>query len=791
LQERAGALLARPDIGREVRERFDLVLVDEFQDTNGLQCRLLDALVGPDCHRVFVGDAAQSIYRFRYADVELFRARGVRAGVRLPLTGSYRSRPELLAVIGHVFGQRFDERDFQPPHALRTDPPLAEPAAELHLIAAADGLRAGAAREIEATALARRLRELVDAGQARPGDIAVLLRSARDASSYAAALASAGLPTLSQVGRGFYRSQQVRDLCAYLALLRTRFDDHALLVVLASPLVGVSNDGLLALRGAAQRALYWPIELGQLESVPERDRALIVRFKELYDRLVRASGELGLAVLLERIVADHDYELACLAAADGERRFGNVRKLLRAARGYERDHGPDLAGFVDQMKLCDARDMTEADAPPGYREDAVTVMTIHASKGLEFPIVCVPDLSRPTPADAAAVAVGRDGAVGLRLRDARGRATSGPVFERLAAADKAAEEEESDRVAYVAWTRARDRLLLGGWLGAKRNVELQRVLGQLGLVAAQLEPGVSDVGVAGAQVRVHVYPGLPFAPPAPPAQEAEPAPEGQLSLFDELPPAVGRPSVPAPLEPLPAPELHVPRALSYSALALHERCGFAYYAERILGLSAAVSAAEPLRGAVLGDALHRAVAAGVDAACAELDSAGRAAVERLVAAWDGSALAAGMRAAGSLEHELPFAFCEDDVVLRGSLDVCVREPGGGLLIADLKTTALREREPEDVVESEYALQRAIYALAALRSGAPTAEVAFCFLERPEAPVARRYGAADATALAGEVRAAVGRLRTSRFAATSGDHCATCPALDRLCPAPGWRERAPA
>jgi ATP-dependent helicase/nuclease subunit A len=792
LQERACELLAREDVGASVRERFDLVLVDEFQDTNGLQCRLLDALVGPESHRVFVGDASQSIYRFRYADVELFRMRGEQAGVRLPLTGSYRSRPELLAVIGHVFGQRFDERDFQPPHALRTDPPLAEPAVELHLIAAAEGLRAGAAREIEATALARRLRELVDAGQARPGDIAVLLRSARDASSYAAALESAGLPTLSQVGRGFYRSQQVRDLCAYLALLRTRFDDHALLVVLASPLVGVSNDGLLALRAAAQRALYWPIELGQLEGVPERDRALIVRFKELYDRLVRASGELGLAALLERVVADHDYDLACLAAPDGDRRFGNVRKLLRAARGYERDHGPDLAGFVDQMKLCDARDMSEADAPPGIREDAVTVMTIHASKGLEFPIVCVPDLSRPTPADAAAVAVGRDGAVGLRLRDARGRATSGPVFERLAAADRAAEEDESDRVAYVAWTRARDRLLLGGWLGAKRNVELQRVLGQLGLAAAQLEPGVSDIEAGGAQVRVHVYPGEPFArPPASALEEAESAPVGQLSLFDEPLAVAGRLRLPAPLAPLAAPELHVPRALSYSALALHERCGFSYYAERILGLRPALSADEALRGAVLGDALHRAVALGVEAACVGLDPEGRAAVEGLVAAWEASPLAARMRAAGSVEHELPFAFCEDDVVLHGSLDICVREPGGGLLVADLKTTALRDREPVDVVESEYALQRAIYALAALRSGASTAEIAFCFLERPQAPAAWRYGAGDAEALADEVRAAIGRLRTSRFAAHAGDHCATCPALDRLCPAPGWRDRDPA
>jgi ATP-dependent helicase/nuclease subunit A len=779
-----------------VRERFDLVLVDEFQDTNGLQCRLLDALAGPETQRVYVGDACQSIYRFRYADVELFRARGESAESRLPLTGSYRSRPELLAVIGHVFGQRFDERDFEPPHALRTVEPMADPAIELHLVASGEGAaRSAPAREVEAEALARRLRELVDGG-VLPGGIAVLLRSARDASSYAAALERVGLVARSQLGRGFYRSQQVRDLCAYLALLRNRFDDHALLVVLASPLVGVSNDGLSELRNAAQRALYWPIELGQLEGLPERDRALVDRFKELYDGLVRAGGELGLAALLERIISEHDYDLACLTAPDGERRFGNVRKLVRAARTYERDRGPDLAAFVEQMRLCDARDLSEADAPPAGGEEAVALMTIHAAKGLEFDVVCVPDLARSTPGETGAVAVGADGELGLRLRDSRGKSIEGPVYARLAAAGKQADAAESDRVAYVAWTRARDRLLLGGWLGG-RGGELPRVLGQLGIVGAALEPGVTDAEVAGTRVRVylHTAEGVRAVPAAPPASAEEPElpPEGQLSLFD-APPVSALPgerlALPEPLAALPAAALHVPRALSYSALAQHDRCGFQYYAERVIGLRPLRAAPGPLRGASLGDAVHRAVAIGVERACAELGPEDRALVESLVAAWERSSLSARLRAAGTVAHELPFAFCEDDVVLRGSLDICVRDADGALLVADLKTTALGSREPEAAVEGEYALQRAIYALAALRTGAPAAEIAFCFLERPEETVSRRYAQTDVDWLAAEVRAAIGRLRSSTFTAHAGAHCATCPALDRLCPAPGWpRERA--
>jgi len=391
------------------------------------------------------------------------------------------------------------------------------------------------------------------------------------------------------------------------------------------------------------------------------------------------------------------------------------------------------------------------------------------------------------------VAVGPDGELGLRLRDARGKALNGPAYARLSQAAKVADEAESDRVAYVAWTRARDRLLLGGWLSGRKNSELQRVLGQFGILAAALEPGVSDVAVAGMPVRVNVHTAESLAePPAPPAVPEEPvaaAPDGQLSLFDAPPVAVA-PAVdlPAPLEPLPAPAPHVPRALSYSALALHDRCGFSYYAERVVGLRPPLPAAGPLRGALLGDALHRAVAVGVGVACAGLEPADRAAVESLLAAWEGSSLAVRMAGAGTVLHELPFAFVEDDVVLRGSLDICARSPDGSLLVADLKTTNLAGREPAAVVESEYALQRSIYALAALRSGAPAAEIAFCFLERPEAPVTRRFAPEDADRLAAGVRAAIGRLRASEFTARAGDHCATCPALDRLCPAPGWHGR---
>ena len=208
--------------------------------------------------RVFVGDACQSIYRFRYADVELFRARGERAAARLPLTRELSLAPR--AAGRHRARLRRALRRARLRAAARAAHGRADRRAGDRAAPGRERRRRrrapAPARELEAVALARRLRELVDGGGVAPGDIAILLRSARDASIYSAALERVGLAAHSQLGRGFYRSQQVRDLCAYLALLRNRFDDHALLVVLASPLVGVSNDGLAALRdGGAGRAL--------------------------------------------------------------------------------------------------------------------------------------------------------------------------------------------------------------------------------------------------------------------------------------------------------------------------------------------------------------------------------------------------------------------------------------------------------------------------------------------------------------------------------------------------------
>ena len=274
-----------PAIRERESWRFRSVLVDEFQDTNRLQCELIDLLATEDLF--FVGDEFQSIYRFRHADVEVFRERREASGGVLALTENYRSRPEVLQVINHLFSSDFGD-SFQPLSAAgRFEDPAFGPAVELLVTDKSTYKDTGTHwRAAEAKHVATRVKELVDSGEATPGEIVLLFAAGTDARLYEQALRELGLPTFRATGRDYYHQQQVVDLLAYLRLLHNRYDDEALVTVLASPFVGVSNDALLHLRRAAERRpLFVGLERSLPEGLSERDLRLFRAFRQRYDRL--------------------------------------------------------------------------------------------------------------------------------------------------------------------------------------------------------------------------------------------------------------------------------------------------------------------------------------------------------------------------------------------------------------------------------------------------------------------------------------------------------------------------
>src|SRR5438132_8582970 len=458
----------------EIREReswrFRSIMVDEFQDTNRLQCELIDLLARDDGELFFVGDEFQSIYRFRHADVEVFRERREQAGGVLALTHNYRSRPEVLEVINHLFSADFGKA-FQPLAAAGRFPdPAFGPAVEL-LVTDKDSYKDTGThwRQAEARHIARRVRDLVDSGEAEPGEIVLLFAAGTDARLYEEALRAAGLPTFRAPGRAYYPQHQVVDLLAYLPLLHNRYDDEALVTVLASPLVGVSNDALVLLRRAApKRPLFAGLEKGMPEGLSSRDARLFQAFKQRFDRLASQASSLTLERLCEQIVCEHDYDLAVLAQWDGRRRYANLRKPARLARSYEELRGPDVEGFVRFVAEQDAVGASELEAVAEEEgTDVIRLLTIHSAKGLEFKVVVVADAGRDRRSpDADEILCLPDGRLGFRVADpASGKRLSTAEYETVKAAERDAEEAERRRLYYVAMTRAIDRLIVSGAIG--------------------------------------------------------------------------------------------------------------------------------------------------------------------------------------------------------------------------------------------------------------------------------------------------------------------------------------
>jgi ATP-dependent helicase/nuclease subunit A len=804
LQLEARELLrTQSELRQREQARFRSILVDEFQDTNRLQTEIVDLLRTPDTELFFVGDEFQSIYGFRHADVQVFRERRETAAQPLSLTLNYRSRPEVLAAVNELFGSDFGG-EFQELAAAAEfpDPVFGHPV-EL-LVTDKESYKDSGVhwRRGEARAVARRVRELVDTGAATAGEIVLLFAAGTDAEWYEQELRRAGLPTYRATGKGYFGQQQVVDMLMYLRLLQNRYDDTALLSVLASPFVGVPNDALALLRRvASRRPLFTGLEHTLPPGLGERDERLMRAFRQRYDRLVEAMPRLSLERLCEQIVAAHDYDLAVLSQWDGRRRYANMRKLARLARSYEELRGPDVEGFVRfvvEQEAVGAHQLEAVAEEEGA--DAVRLLTIHAAKGLEFKVVIVADAGRdrvpPSPDEILALP---DGRFGFRVADPVTAKRRGAFdYEAVKEARQEAERAERLRLYYVAMTRAKERLIVSGSveLGSERETPtpiawvLDRLDAEEELAQAGDAPLELVRGEARLLVRLDRYRPEPGA-----AVEPEPAEEGQLALFASLEDVVAaQPKAPElpPLVALPEPPLHRVRRLSFTSLSLFEQCAYKYFARYGLGMSerpVEVEGESERSGIEIGTAVH-ALLEEIDLAAPAVPEIEDELIRGFVAAYCESDLAGRVAALPGVEKERHFTFEHDGVLIHGFIDA-FHLADGRALVVDYKTNALGEASPEEVVEEDYRLQRLVYALACFRAGADQVEVVYHFLERPDAPVEAVFSQADVPELEAELSAAIARIQAGEFPPTPSDFaCSGCPALDLVCAGPRLRPRLP-
>ena len=618
------------------------------------------------------------------------------------------------------------------------------------------------------------------------------------------------------------------------------------------PLVGVSGDGLalLAARARADGRGVWETLAArahaQIDRLNEADRRALEGFTARFAEERPMASRRTLSQLIERAMQQSGYGRQLLALESGERRLANVHKLIRLARRFEAGSGRDLRGFLDHVAYRQSSiASSEPDAPAaGKPLDAIQLMTIHAAKGLEFPVVCVADLGRKPNLTMPELLVDGD-RIGLRLMGLNGEDTvSTLAYEELWAERRREKDEEEARIIYVAMTRARERLLLSGavafeswphgerapaigWLGPAISKDLPEML-------SAAEHGVLDITVgrertATVRLRINTAEAThararahrpdrdarnTAAEPEVDARAGEPV-QLQLSLDATETSTRARAALP---ESDPAGELG---PLSYTALSELERCGYRYYLERQLGLGedrpgagerpAGAGASEDMRARARGTLVHR-LLEDVDFRSGRAPSAqevGRVAKElgMRVAAPEREEIAALVSSvsngaatglepaervarARGIHREHPFAFSlgPDQPLLTGVIDLLAREHDGGVLLLDYKSDTVGDAlNLETLVERDYGLQRLLYALAVLRDGAPSVEVIHWFLRRPRDWVGVRYLAAERAVLEERLRERVRRALTDPFAVSRAPHrglCLTCPGRARLC---SWTE----
>jgi len=752
LEQKTKALLERDaELRRRVQEQFDHILMDELQDTNPLQWEILELIRKPG--RFFaVGDINQSIYGFRYAEPELFRSYRRRledAGLAVDeIPSNYRTKKEVLEAVGWLAEGR-PGLDIGRWRAVR-DEPAEDPPVEVAIALHEDRAEAG---RIEALWIANRIRELAAAGRGY-GEIAVLARKSTEIDRIAGALRAAGIPYVVRGGRRFLGCREVQDVMALVRAIANTGDEVSLAAVLRSPLVGLSVETLYRAKLAAGRlwgGLYAmaqdpPAELDAEET--ERVQWFVRTLQEL--RVVR--DEVSTDRLVARILDQTDYWGGLDAQGQA-----NVEKLLTILREEWEAGPPSIAAVVEGLDRREAG-RGEAEAVTARNEAAVSLMTIHAAKGLEFPVVFVAALHAGVRNTPAPIAYSKERMIGAYWVDPYSRKGVGDlVYEavRQDLADRAVGEEW--RLLYVAVTRAEDRLILS-WVQTGEK----KAAGWAEAIRSRLNIDVPGVTATTVQV---------------PDSEAR----IQVSIIREAA-DLGRPAavLRAPtIAVLPRPRLvdQYDAEVSVTHVVEYAICPRRYYLGRYLGLE---PAARPRHGPE--EERETALETGEDATeigiqvhqiLAGNPPAGPApeAVE-LAESFRRSELARLMASCRRVEREFDFLVQFEAVLLRGQIDAWF-ETENGVVVLDYKTDRFDpDKEPERVYPYELQLRLYARALEVLLGELP-ARAYLCFLRTGKAKEVSLEPPLleDATR---QVTCLIQSQESLDFPVKVGDACYRCP-----------------
>lgn len=482
----------KTDLARELSSHYVEILVDEYQDINEAQDMIFRAISADENNLFTVGDVKQSIYRFRQAMPEIFlRRRGTthsfesgKYPLGITLGSNFRSRVGVTSCVNYIFRQLMSteagELEYDDSEALNAAAKYPErdtPDCELHVVTdkgnRADTLEAQAryvARYIDRTV--REGKTLVTKGgalhPASYGDFCILLRTAKNVSSvYANALSERGIPVFSPETGEFFEAAEISFILSLLRVLDNPVQDIPLAAVMLSPLFGFSAGELADIRASAKERL----EAGETEplyrsvtaSADEGDEKAAAFLKKI-ESLRRLSLTLSAGELVRRVCEETGFDAIVGAMPDGERRRLNVGLLCDYAEKYEAAGNLGLSGFI---RFIDKVARTSGDlataARPSENADIVRIMTVHQSKGLEFPICILADMQHAFNErdNTESVLISSSAGLGMKRRTEDGISVYDTASRRAAVitSERMGRSEEM-RVLYVALTRAKENLVM-------------------------------------------------------------------------------------------------------------------------------------------------------------------------------------------------------------------------------------------------------------------------------------------------------------------------------------------
>lgn len=779
-----------------LRQRYRHILVDEYQDTSPLQVHLLRSLTRPaPGNRFMVGDIKQSIYGFRDAEPRLFARQvgdfetGREPGQVVPLRDNFRSHARLVDAINRIFallfdpqlgGTRYDDtqrlrarRDERENLTLdarpRVDVWVLDPPAPDHAQHQGDPQQRPEERiEREARLIAAEIRRMIAGCVQIPGrdaagdvtlrplaysDIVVLLRSARvNAALIAAVLRQAGIPCVASGRESLLDSREVQDVRNVLSLLANRNDDIALAGYLRGPMVELSEPELLAVRRAFADEVFATAALRYAE---QRDDALAGRLRTALARLdawTDLSRAAELPVLLRRIVRDTGLDLFALGLPGGPYRAAVLEAFEALAHDFATRQQGGVSEFVEYLDALDG-DGLEPAVAVATSQNVVRIMTIHASKGLEFPVVFLAGAGRrfsSRPHSGTLLCDAASG-IGLQTFDAATRCDrvsyAHPIVKRQIAATELGEEL---RLLYVGATRARERLIVVGHLDATTSTRARQhaTAGDLPLISRLVANSMLE-WVLMATLAAFSQPASGDTPPLfhiehidetrlaelanVPAETADASPDEldeQDQRWIEQAERMLRFEPDGTLSRLPA-------VISVSTLkaaaaeaddhrehepALPTALGVPMFAETDTGIDGRLRGTAVHRLLELADLRRLARRSGVEAEVRRLLEAGRLEPEQatlidldaivwLASSEIGPLLAGpGVRREVPLIYALPLRDTPERMIVRGIID-CLVETDGGLAIIDYKTDQVAGNELRQRADI-YARQLQLYAIAA-------------------------------------------------------------------------------